>query len=165
MAAISPYSRVAAIDERVVFRDERFLEALRALALNILPLVRQHGAHLLINADIELAHEIGADGIQLTGAQLKELLQRPAVDWCAASCHNAEELCRAEELGCDFALLSPVLPTRSHPGAQHLGWKNFSSIAANSSIPVYALGGLGHDDMRAAWQHGAHGIALLRQAW
>jgi glycerol-3-phosphate O-acyltransferase len=32
MAAISPYSRVAAIDERVVFRDERFLEALRALA-------------------------------------------------------------------------------------------------------------------------------------
>ncbi len=140
-------------------------EALRALALKMLPMLRQHDARLLINADIELAKEVGADGVQLTGAQLAELRERPAVDWCAASCHNAEELRRAEALGCDFALLSPVLATQSHPGAPHLGWGNFSAIAAGSSIPVYALGGLTHDDMRTAWQHGAHGIALLRQAW
>ncbi|TAN83657.1 MAG: Nudix family hydrolase [Gallionella sp.] len=140
-------------------------EALRELALEMLPLMRQHGARLVINADIALAQEIGADGVQLTGAQLAGLNSRPEVEWCAASCHNAEELRRAEELGCDFALLSPVLPTRSHPGAPHLGWENFAAIAAGSSIPVYALGGLTHDDMQAAWRRGAHGIALLRQAW
>lgn len=140
-------------------------EALRALALKMLPLIRQHDARLIINADIELAREIGADGVQLTGAQLAELRQRPAVDWCAASCHNAEELRRAEALGCDFALLSPVLATQSHQGAPHLGWEKFAAIAAGSSIPVYALGGLTQADMQTAWQHGAHGIALLRQAW
>jgi 8-oxo-dGTP diphosphatase len=140
-------------------------EALRKLALKMLPLLRQHEARLIINADIELAKEIGADGVQLTGAQLAGLSVRPDVDWCAASCHNAEELRRAEVLGCDFALLSPVLPTQSHPGAPHLGWKNFAAIAAGPSIPVYALGGLTHDDMQTAWQHGAHGISLLRQAW
>jgi 8-oxo-dGTP diphosphatase len=140
-------------------------EALRELALKMLPLMRQHDARLIINADIELSREIGADGVQLTGAQLNELHERPAVDWCAASCHNAEELRRAEALGCDFALLSPVLPTQSHPGAPHLGWENFTRAAAGSSIPVYALGGLTHDDMQTAWQHGAHGIALLRHAW
>jgi 8-oxo-dGTP diphosphatase len=68
-------------------------------------------------------------------------------------------------LGCDFALLSPVLATQSHPGTPHLGWEKFAVIAAGSSISVYALGGLTHSDMHAAWQHGAHGIALLRQAW
>jgi len=140
-------------------------EALRALALKMLPLIKQHDARLLINADIELAKEIGADGAQLTGAQLAELRVRPDVEWCAASCHNAEELRRAEELGCDFALLSPVLATQSHPGAPHLGWENFAAIAAGSSIPVYALGGLTHADMHTAWHHGAHGISLLRQAW
>jgi 8-oxo-dGTP diphosphatase len=139
--------------------------ALRALALKMLPLLRQHGARLIINADIELCREIGADGVQLTGTQLAELSVRPDVEWCAASCHNAEELRRAEELGCDFALLSPVLATQSHPGAPHLGWENFAAIAAGSSIPVYALGGLQLGDMEAAWQHGAHGVALLRQAW
>jgi 8-oxo-dGTP diphosphatase len=91
--------------------------------------------------------------------------ERPAINWCAASCHNAEELLRAEALGCDFALLSPVLPTKSHPGALHLGWKKFAAIAVGSSIPVYALGGLKHEDMQTAWQNGAHGISLLRQAW
>jgi len=120
---------------------------------------------VLLNGDVALAQEVGADGVQLTAAQLAGLHERPAVDWCAASCHNAAELRRAEALGCDFAVLSPVLPTQSHPGAPHLGWKNFSAIAAGSSIPVYALGGLTHDDMQTAWQHGAHGIALLRQAW
>jgi 8-oxo-dGTP diphosphatase len=140
-------------------------EALRALAMKMLPLMRQHDAHLIINADIELAKEIGAEGVQLTGTQLAVLRERPDVDWCAASCHNADELRRAEALGCDFALLSPVLATQSHPGAPHLGWENFAAIAAGSSIPVYALGGLTHDDMQTAWQHGAHGIALLRQAW
>ncbi|HEU0189619.1 MAG TPA: Nudix family hydrolase [Gallionella sp.] len=140
-------------------------EALRKLALKMLPLVRQHGARLLINADIELAQHIGANGVQLTSAQLADFRHRPEVDWCAASCHNAEELRRAEVLGCDFALLSPVMPTLSHPGAPHLGWEGFAAIAAGSSIPVYALGGLTCDDKKVAWQHGAHGVALLRQAW
>jgi 8-oxo-dGTP diphosphatase len=103
--------------------------------------------------------------VHLNGAQLGELHERPAVEWCAASCHNAAELRRAEELGCDFALLSPVLPTLSHPGEPALGWEKFSGIAAGCSIPVYALGGLQLADMETAWQHGAHGIALLRQAW
>ena len=140
-------------------------DKVRSLALKILPLIRQHGARLVLNADIELVREIGADGVQLTGTQLAELRVRPEVDWCAASCHNAEELQRAEALGCDFVMLSPVLPTKSHPGAAHLGWEKFSVIAAGSSIPVYALGGLTHVDAQTAWQHGAHGIALLRQAW
>jgi 8-oxo-dGTP diphosphatase len=150
----------------VQMREKNYSSAaLRALALKMLPLLRQHDARLLINADIGLAQEIGADGVQLPGAQLAELHERPDVEWCAASCHNAEELRRAEALGCDFALLSPVLATQSHPGAPHLGWENFAAIASGSSIPVYALGGLTHADMQTAWQRGAHGIALLRQAW
>ena len=150
----------------VQLREKNYTrEALRELALKMLPLIRQHDARLIINADIELCGEIGADGVQLTGAQLAELRVRPDVDWCAASCHNEAELRRAEALGCDFALLSPVLVTQSHPGATHLGWENFAGIAAGSSIPVYALGGLTQADMQTAWQHGAHGISLLRQAW
>ena len=159
-AALRNGLRLVQLREKNCSRD-----TLRELALKILPLLRQHDARLIINADIELCRDVGADGVQLTGAQLAELRERPAVDWCAASCHNAEELRRAEALGCDFALLSPVLATQSHPGVPHLGWDNFAAIAAGSSLPVYALGGLTHDDMRTAWQHGAHGIALLRQAW
>lgn len=140
-------------------------DALRALALRMLPSLHAYGARLLINGDIDLARETGADGAQLNAAQLASLQSRPDVEWCGASCHSAEELRRAEALGCDFALLSPVLATQSHPGAPALGWGKFAAIAAGASIPVYALGGLELSDMQTAWQHGAHGVALLRQAW
>ncbi len=152
--------KLVQLREKNLARDE-----LRELARRVVALVHEHGARVLLNGDVALAQEMGADGVQLTAAQLAGLRERPAVDWCAASCHNTEELRRAEALGCDFALLSPVLPTRSHPGALHLGWENFAAIVAGSSIPVYALGGLTHGDMQTAWRHGAHGISLLRQAW
>lgn len=140
-------------------------DALRELAKRVVAMAHAQGAKVLLNGDVAMAHEVGADGVQLTSTQLSEMTGRPTVDWCAASCHSAEELRRAEALGCDFALLSPVLPTRSHPGAAHLGWGKFADIAANSSIPVYALGGLAQTDMHTAWQQGTHGISLLRQAW
>ncbi len=152
--------RLVQLREKDLPHDE-----LRELALRVVALAHSRGAKVLINGDVILAREVGADGVQLTSAQLTELKERPAIDWCGASCHNAEELHRAETAGCDFALLSPVLPTLSHPGAPHLGWGNFAAIAAGSTIPVYALGGLRQEDMQTAWQHGAHGIALLRQAW
>jgi 8-oxo-dGTP diphosphatase len=159
-AALQNGLRLVQLREKHLSRD-----ALRRLALRVVTLAHAHGAKMLLNGDTALAQEVGADGVQLTGAQLAETHVRPAVEWCAASCHNAAELRRAEELGCDFALLSPVLPTRSHPGAPHLGWAAFAAIAAGAAIPVYALGGLRMEDIETAWRHGAHGVALLRQSW
>lgn len=138
---------------------------LRELALRMQEMMKSYNAKLIVNADIELAREIGADGVQLTAMQVASLSERPEVPWCGASCHNADELHRAEVLGCDFVLLSPVLPTKSHPGEPTLGWDKFAECVSASTIPVYALGGLVHDDMQTAWRHGAHGISLLRQAW
>jgi len=152
--------RLVQLREKHCSHDE-----LRKLALRVVAMAHACGAEVLLNGDVALALEVAADGVQLTAKQLAEFTKRPALDWCGASCHNVEELRCAEKLGCDFALLSPVLPTRSHPGAQYLGWEKFATIAAGASIPVYSLGGLKQEDMQAAWQHGAHGIALLRQAW
>ncbi|HEX5364721.1 MAG TPA: Nudix family hydrolase [Gallionella sp.] len=159
-AALQNGLQLVQLREKHLSRDE-----LRGFALRAVSLAHEYGAKVLLNGDVALAQEVGADGVQLTGGQLADLSERPPLGWCAASCHSAEQLRRAEELGCDFALLSPVLPTKSHPGASHLGWERFATLAAGASIPVYALGGLMRADMETAWRQGAHGIALLRQAW
>ncbi len=152
--------RLVQLREKNLTRD-----ALRELALRVVAMAHARGAKVLLNGNVALAQEVGADGVQLTSEQLADLTERPLLNWCAASCHSADDLRRAENLGCDFALVSPVLPTKSHPGAAHLGWENFKAIVLGASIPVYALGGLANDDLPKAWKHGAHGIALLRQAW
>ncbi|MES2407142.1 MAG: Nudix family hydrolase [Pseudomonadota bacterium] len=138
---------------------------LETFAREVLEHARPHQARVLINADVALAQRIGAHGVQLNAAQLAGIGSRPDLPLVAASCHNAIELDRAEALGCDFALLSPVLPTPSHPGAPVLGWDNFATLCSGRTLPIYALGGLDHTGLQCAREHGAHGIALLRGAW
>jgi 8-oxo-dGTP diphosphatase len=125
---------------------------------------RAAGAVLMCNGDAELATRFGA-GLHLNSAQLARAEKRPDFEWVAASCHNAAELRRAAVLELDFVVLSPVLPTPSHPGEPTLGWPAFSDLLADFPLPVFALGGLGSDDLALARGFGAHGIALKSQAW
>jgi len=122
------------------------------------------GAVLMCNGDPTLAARLGA-GLHMNSAQLAQAEQRPDFEWVAASCHNQAELQRASELGLDFVVLSPVLPTPSHPGEPALGWPAFSALLSNYDVPVFALGGLGQGDLALARGYGAHGIALKSQAW
>ena len=141
--------RLVQLREKDLSRNE-----LRELALRVVAMAHARGAKVLLNGDVALAQEVGADGVQLTSIQLARLKERPAIDWCAASCHNAEELRRAEALGCDFALLSPVLPTQSHPGAPHLGWDKFRGYRGGFVYPGVCLGRFetgGYADRMAAW--------------
>jgi 8-oxo-dGTP diphosphatase len=119
-------------------------------------------ARVLINDDEELAREVGAHGVHLSSGRLKQIAQRPSFDWVAASCHSAEELTHAASLGLDFAVLSPVLPTLSHPEANDMGWDEFGRLLEQSPVPVFALGGMKPEMLESAWEKGAHGLALMR---
>jgi len=124
------------------------------------PLLR---GRLLVNHDIELARELGV-GVHLKAVQLRELRERPLARgaWVGASCHSAEELELAARLGADFATLSPVRGTASHPDAVPLGWERFAALVADARLPVYALGGVGPTDLDRARAAGAQGVAGIR---
>lgn len=135
------------------------------LAVRVIGLARAYGARVLVNGNLRLARSLGADGVHLTSAQLKEIGVRPDFGLVGASCHDAGELARAQALGVDFAVLGPVAPTPTHPGAPGLGWERFAALLKDCAIPVYALGGLTPSDLETAWRHGAHGISMMRGAW
>ncbi|WP_347303294.1 thiamine phosphate synthase [Croceibacterium sp. TMG7-5b_MA50] len=59
-----------------------------------------------------------------------------------ATVHSAREIARANLAGADALVLSPVFPTRSHPGAATLGPVRFRLLARLASAPVIALGGM-----------------------
>lgn len=123
------------------------------------------GGLVLINDDLALAQDVGADGVHLPAHRLSSLGQRPDCAWVGASCHDRRELEQAAVLGLDYALLSPVAPTASHPGEPALGWLRFSELVAGLPMPVFALGGLSAADIGRARDAGAHGIAAIRGAW
>lgn len=138
---------------------------LARFAGEVLSRCRAHGAKVLLNGDGDLAKNLGVDGVHLPSAQLMHIEHRPNFPLVGASCHNAEEMLQAANLGLDFCVLSPVLTTKSHPDAALLGWIGFAQLSADSSLSVYALGGLQRSDLMTAWSHGGHGIAMQRALW
>lgn len=159
-AALARGVRLVQIRERVLEGPARL-----AFARAVTRRCHQVGARVLVNGDAELAGACGADGVHLRSDQLRAATMRPPLEWVGASTHDAAELQKAAALGCDFAVLGPVKPTPSHPGAPALGWPAWRALAAQAECPVFALGGMGFDDLEAARESGAHGIAMLRGAW
>ena len=135
------------------------------IAKQAIALAHRYHAHVLINADPAFAVRCGADGVHLAAGRLLGLAARPDIGWCGASCHSREEMDHAARLGLDYAVLGPVLPTLTHPGSSTLGWERFAQWTRDYPLPVYAIGGMRADLLETAWQHGAHGIAMLRGAW
>ena len=130
-------------------------------------LAHAHQARVLLNGSPETAVRIGADGVHLNSRALSDYQARPVTpdQLLAASCHSPADLAMAAGLGVDFAVLSPVLPTPSHPDAEPLGWSRFAAWADTAAVPVYALGGMRSDLVETAWAHGGQGIAGIRGLW
>ena len=150
--------RLVQIRDKTLSRDER-----KRFTEDVLRLTQTYdNVCVLINDDATLVIETGAQGLHLSSAQLMRSSQRPAFDWVAASCHTPDELAHATLLGIDFAVLSPVLPTPTHPEAQGIGWESFKQTIEKSPIPVFALGGMNPETLETAWAHGGHGIAMMR---
>jgi 8-oxo-dGTP diphosphatase len=137
------------------------------LAESAFQLCERHGAHLLLNRAPSQVRDLPCHGLHLTASRLAGLARRPLDGRClvGASCHGAEDLARAAVLGLDYALLSPVLATASHPDARPLGWEGFARLVDAASLPVYALGGLGPADLDQAFSKGGQGVAAIRGLW
>ncbi|HSE11950.1 MAG TPA: Nudix family hydrolase [Rudaea sp.] len=166
---------LAALD-RVIARGARLIQLrakevaparLRELALAAQRQARAAGATLLLNGNLELARELGLDGVHLPAAALLALRARPLGQnrWVAASCHDARELAHAAAIGVDFAVLGPVLSTPSHPNVKPLGWERFAELCAAAPFPVFALGGMSAEHVAAAKAAGAQGIAGISAFW
>ena len=148
---------VKLIQARITRLSEK--EVMRFFELAI-PLCKKRGAKLLVNSAVKNTDCINVDGIHLTSLDLLSLKKRPVgYEWVAASCHNRVELQHAAQIGVDFVVLAPVMPTKTHPEAAAIGWDKFEALTASVNIPVFALGGMTMQDKYFSLRAGAQGIA------
>lgn len=116
---------------------------------------RRADATLLLAGPPGLARLWGADGWH--GAHGGQGLH-------GAPAHDLRELRRAEAAGARLLFVSPVYPTRSHPGAPTLGPRRFAALARQARRPVIALGGITAETAPKLLRLGAYGWAGV-DAW
>lgn len=147
--------------------DRKYVSSIRAfLDAGILtrhPLVVDINSNPALQKDLaQLLHSYSRiQGYFANSHTLRKLIARPDGDQIllGCACHSDEELKQATFLSADFAILSPVLPTRSHPDHPGMGWGAFSELSSRHQIPVYAMGGISMQDLTTAKAAGARGIA------
>ncbi|HYN45466.1 MAG TPA: thiamine phosphate synthase [Allosphingosinicella sp.] len=138
----------------IVFRHYGLAETeRRALFERVRAEAARNGLLVLLAGPAGEAKAWGADGSHGRG---------PGEGLRTAPAHNLAEIRAAEAAGARLIFLSPVFETRSHPEREALGPERFAELAAQTKLPVIALGGMNAE--RAKDLRGAYGWAGI-DAW
>lgn len=146
--------RGAAIVYRHFGARERFRVA-RGLA----GVCSRRGLVLLIAADPELAAQTGAAGVHWP--QRLAPSQRGAAKLVTTSAHSIDGIVRAQSMGADACVLSPIFATRSKSARPPLGLFHASQITRAASIKVIALGGINAENAASLVGRSFAGLAAV----
>ncbi|MES2270120.1 MAG: thiamine phosphate synthase [Pseudomonadota bacterium] len=139
----------------VVFRHYGLKrKARRRLFDNVRAVTRRRRLLLLLADDARTARAWKADGWHGRSQGPDTLIH-------SAPAHNVPEMRSAEQSGADILFVSPVFPTRSHPGSRTLGRVRFAMLARQANRPVIALGGMTASRWRGLHPSCAKGWAAI----
>jgi len=126
-------------------------------------MLEKNATRCVEDALVDLACELAADGVHLgAGASVAAARRKlgPAA-LIGISAHGAADIAAATAAGADYATLSPIYPTQSKPDyGPALGVAAIMQ-AAQSALPVLALGGITAERAPACLRAGAAGIAVM----
>jgi 8-oxo-dGTP diphosphatase len=139
----------------------------RALATRVIALAHQYDCQVLLSGDPARVIALGADGLHLESKALATCTQRPLPGYylLAVSGHSLNDLKKGETIGASFGVLSPINYTSAHPDIIPLGWEGMKNIAAQLTMPLYALGGVSAADEATAIAAGGWGVAGDKGYW
>ena len=137
------------------------LEQGRALAA----LCGAAGAAFIVNDDVALALEIGADGAHLGGddgdlAEARRHLGQGKL--LGASCYNRLELADAAALaGADYLAFGSVFASSIKPGAVRAPLAIFAEARRRFALPLVAIGGITLHNALQVFAAGADAVAVI----
>ncbi len=147
------------IREKKLSAKELLSLALKAKAIEL-----PEGTLLLMNERLDIALAAGLDGVHLPENACSANRLRPLAPQLIYGCsvHSLSALRIAEEAGADYLLFGPVFDTPSKRvyGAPQ-GLKKLGALCQQTSLPVFALGGITLKNAPLCMAKGAYGIAAL----
>jgi thiamine-phosphate pyrophosphorylase len=118
----------------------------REQAAFLVTLCHEHTARLIVNDDLALALEIGADGVHLGREDGGLAAARTALgpqNILGVSCYNDMERAReARRHGADYVAIGSVFPSSTKPGAIPAPLNLLAQAKAACGLPVCAIGGI-----------------------
>lgn len=145
--------------EKKLDHDSFFNEAKEIKAL-----CAKFGVPFVINDNVELALEVGADGVHvgqsdMEAGSVRSLLGNDKI--LGVSAQTPAEAILAEKRGADYIGVGAVFPTGTKRDADQVSFETLSEICRSVSIPVIAIGGINKENLSKLANSGIVGIAVV----
>ena len=141
--------------ERDAFREE---------ALEIKALCHRYGVPLILNDDVALALEIGADGVHVGQSDMRADDVRARVGKgmiVGVTAKTVEQALAAQAAGADYLGSGAVFGTSTKADAKPMSLETLRSICAAVDIPVVAIGGVNRGNISRLAGTGVCGAAVV----
>ena len=127
-----------------------------------LKVCRSYGVPMIINDDVSIAKEIGADGVHLGQDDMSAAdVRRSFNGIIGVSAHNEEESLKAYEDGADYIGCGAVFSTSTKSDTNSLGIEGLKRITKSSKLPVVAIGGIDENNIPLLEGTDISGVAVV----
>ena len=140
--------------------EQAFLEE----AKEIQKLCAQYHVPFVINDNVEIAAQIGADGVHVGQSDMEagDVREKLGPDRIiGVSAQTVEQAVRAQERGADYLGVGAVFQTGSKADAVEVSHETVRAITEAVDIPVIAIGGITKDNVSELSGTGSCGIAVI----
>ncbi|MGJ0491914.1 thiamine phosphate synthase [Methylobacter sp.] len=148
----------------VQYRDKNPIDA-ALLARELVKLCHRRDVPLIINDDVELAVQTGADGVHLgkEDGHIAEARKRLGADAIiGVSCYNSvERAVEAEREGATYVAFGRFFPSSSKPLAAPAQIETLRQAKRALRIPIVAIGGILPDNGAPLLEAGAGVLAVI----
>ncbi len=135
-----------------------------ALANEILPIARRYHVPCVINDNIEVALQSGADGVHVGQKDIQNKDVRALIGpdkILGISANTVQSAIQAEQSGADYIGVGAVFSTSTKKDAGHLSMQTLKEICQSVHIPVVAIGGINEQNVMQLCGSGVNGIAVI----
>lgn len=140
--------------------EKRFLKE----AEEIKKLCKKYQVPFVINDNVEIAKQIGADGVHVGQSDMEagDVRKRLGPDKIiGVSAQTVEQALEAQRRGADYLGVGAVFPTGSKKDAVEVSHETVRAISEAVDIPVIAIGGITSENVKELKGLGICGIAVI----
>lgn len=133
-------------------------------ALQVKDLCHRYGVPFIVNDNVDVALESGADGVHvgIEDAPVADIRRRAGRDFIiGATAKTVAQARAAEAAGADYLGVGAVFPSPTKTNAIRITAEQLREICASVSIPAVAIGGITLDNAPSLAGCGAEGIAVV----